>query len=151
MQLSPNFSLEELIASEVAARAGINNSPGPAVIENLRRLAQGLELVRLAVGSCPIHINSGYRSPALNARVGGVSSSAHVRGLAADIVCPQFGSPLEVCRAIAEQDFETDQIIHEFGKWCHVAFAPPGAIARKQLLTIASASKGYAQGLNPVA
>ena len=151
MQLSPNFSLEELIASEVAARAGINNSPGPLVIENLYRLAQGLEMVRLAVGSLPIHINSGYRSPALNARVGGAAGSAHVKGLAADIVCPQFGSPLHVCRAIAEQGFETDQIIHEFGKWCHVAFAAPGTAARNQLLTIASAFRGYAPGLNPVA
>ena len=50
----------------------------------------------------------------------------HMRGLAADILCPQFGLPLEVCRAIVAAGIVTDQIIHEFGRWCHVAFPAPG-------------------------
>lgn len=151
MQLSENFSLEELIASEVAARAGIDNSPSSEIVNNLRTLAQGLELVRHALGNLPIHVNSGFRSPALNAKVGGAKNSAHLSGLAADIVCPQFGSPLDVCRAIASHHIATDQIIHEFGSWCHVAFAAPGQFARNERLTIASSSEGYEHGLNPVA
>lgn len=75
----------------------------------------------------------------------------HMRGLAADIPCPRFGSPLEVCRAIVASGIATDQIIHEFGRWTHVAFAIPGLAARKQLLTIASAARGYDSGLNPIA
>jgi zinc D-Ala-D-Ala carboxypeptidase len=151
MQLSENFSLEELIASEVAARSGIDNSPPSEILDNLRALAQGLELVRLALGNLPIHVNSGYRCPAVNARVGGAKNSAHMSGLAADILCPQFGSPLDVCRAIASQHIATDQIIHEFGRWCHVAFAAPGQFARNERLTIASSARGYEQGLNSVA
>ena len=151
MQLSANFSLEELIASEIAARAGIDNTPTPEVLVNLRTLAQGLELVRHALGDRPIHVTSGYRCPELNARVGGVSNSAHTSGLAADILCPQFGSPLEVCWAIASQHIATDQIIHEFGRWCHVAFAAWGSLARNQYLTIASSAHCYMTGLNPVA
>src|SRR5437667_5283176 len=48
MMLSKHFSLEELTASEVAARAGIDNTPPAEAIRNLVRLAEGLELVRAA-------------------------------------------------------------------------------------------------------
>ena len=150
MQLSQHFSLEELIASEVAARAGIDNTPGPEILSNLRELAKGLELVRHALSDLPIHINSGFRCLALNKRVGGASNSAHLSGLAADIVCPQFGAPIDVCRAIASSHIATDQIIHEFGTWCHVAFAAPGNFARNERLTILSSAQGYVTGLNPV-
>lgn len=151
MQLSEHFSLEELIASEVAARAGIDNRPSPEIIENLRALAQGLELVRRALGDLPIRISSGYRCPDLNARVGGARNSAHMSGLAADISCSGFGTPLDVCRAIADQHIATDQIIHEFGSWCHVAFPARGTFARNERLTIVSSATGYQPGLNPVA
>lgn len=151
MQLSEHFSLEELIASEVAARQGIDNTPPPDIIANLRELARGLELVRNSLGNLPIHVSSGYRCPELNARVGGARNSAHLSGLAADIVCPQFGSPLDVCLLIASRHIATDQIIHEFGSWCHVAFAAPGTFARNERLTIASAARGYEPGLNPIA
>jgi len=40
----------------------------------------------------------------------------HTRGLAADILCPQFGMPLEVCRQIARSGLAFDQGIHEFGR-----------------------------------
>jgi len=55
MMLSAHFSLEELTASEVAARAGIDNTPSAEVVRNLARLAEGLEFVRLALGSKPVH------------------------------------------------------------------------------------------------
>lgn len=150
MQLTDHFSLEELIASETAARSGIDNTPPAELMSNLIALAKGLERVRAALGGRPIHINSGYRSPALNAAVGGAKKSRHMEGLAADILCPQFGRPLEVCRAIVAAGVQTDQIIHEFGKWCHVSFAAPGKVPRGELLTIASAAQGYEDGLNPV-
>ena len=151
MQLTEHFSLEELIASEIAARKGIDNTPSPAVLANLRVLAQGLERIRTVLGGKPIRVTSGYRCKALNEAVGGSARSAHMDGLAADIVCPQFGTPLVVCCAIRDAGLATDQIIHEFGQWTHVAFAAPGAQARKELLTIASAARGYQAGLNPIA
>jgi hypothetical protein len=151
MQLSEHFSLEELIASEMAARQGIDNTPSDAIVANLRALAEGLERVRAVLGGKPVRVTSGYRCAALNAAIGGATNSMHMRGLAADILCPQFGSPLEVCRAIVDAGLVTDQIIHEFGRWSHVAFAVPGTQARKELLTIASAAQGYQRGLNPIA
>lgn len=151
MQLSAHFTLEELIASETAARKGIDNGPPADLLPNLRALAEGLERVRDSLGGHPIHINSGYRCAALNSAVGGAAHSMHMRGLAADILCPQYGPPLAVCRAIVAADIETDQIIHEYGKWCHVSFAAPAQRPRRQLLTIASAALGYIEGLHPVA
>jgi len=150
MMLSAHFSLDELTASEVAARASIDNAPPPEVTGNLVRLAQGLELVRTALGNYAVHVTSGYRSPRLNLMVGGSKHSMHMQGLAADILCPVFGPPLEVCRAIARSSVRTDQVIHEFGKWCHVAFPPPGQIARYELLTIRDAATGAELGLRDV-
>ena len=138
MMLSAHFSLEELTASEIAARAGIDNTPSAEVARNLARLAGSLEIVRVALGNKPVHITSGYRSARLNQMVGGSKNSIHIQGLAADILCPAFGPPLEVCRAIAKSGIGTDQIIHEFAHWCHVAFPRPGQMARNELLTIVS-------------
>src|SRR5207249_10139501 len=125
MLLSPHLSLEELAAAEVAARVGISNAPPPDVMGNLVRLAEGLERVRAALGNNAVHVTSGYRSPRLNQMVGGSRHSMHMQGLAADILCPVFGPPLQVCRAIARPSVRTDQVIHEFGKWRHVAVRPP--------------------------
>ena len=149
MNLSNHFTLAEFTTSQTAARLGLDNTPPEDVIEALKRTATGLEMVRTLL-QAPIHINSGFRCAALNAAVGGARNSMHMRGLAADILCPQFGTPLEVCRAIVAAKVQTDQVIHEFGKWCHVSFAAPGAKPRGELLTIASALRGYETGLNPV-
>jgi hypothetical protein len=150
MQLSERFSLEEFVASETAVRRDIDNTPPPEILAHLRMLAAGLEKVRLVLNGKPIHVNSGYRCPRLNSVIGGAQTSAHMKGLAADILCPQFGSPLEVCKAIATAGMQVDQVIHEYGHWCHVAFPAPGEHARAQTLTIASHHTGYRSGLHSV-
>ena len=86
MQLTPNFSLEQLIHSETAERERIDNTPAPEIVKNLRLLAQGLEQVRTLIGF-PLDISSGYRCPRLNSRVGGAKTSQHTRGQAADFTC----------------------------------------------------------------
>lgn len=151
MQLSDHFSLEELIASETAVRLGIDNTPSEALIPNLFVLARGLESVRAALGGRPIHVNSGYRCRALNSKIGGAKNSLHMLGLAADIICPSYGSPLAVCRTIAAAGLRPDQIIHEFSQWCHISFVLPGDKPRGQMLTIFSAARGYEIGLNAAA
>jgi len=107
-------------------------------------------LVRAALRNNAIHVTSGYRSPRLNQMVGGSKNSMHTQGLAADILCPAFGPPLAVCRAIATSGIPAHQIIHEFGRWCHVGFAPEGHAARNELLTIANVATGYELGLRSV-
>jgi zinc D-Ala-D-Ala carboxypeptidase len=123
MNLSPHFTLAEMVFSQTAARRGIDNNPGPETLAALKRTAMGLEAVRVRLGGSPLVISSGYRSPALNAAVGGSKASQHTRGEAADFTAPRFGSPREVVDALADSDVPYDQLILEFGRWVHISFA----------------------------
>lgn len=90
VMLSPHFSLNEFTNSLTASRYGINNTPSVEVISNMRRLcSEVLEPLRVAVCR-PFFINSGYRCPKLNVKVGGVKNSQHLQGLAADISVTNF-------------------------------------------------------------
>jgi uncharacterized protein YcbK (DUF882 family) len=100
----------------VATRLGLENTPNDAELANLYLLALTLEGVRKVMGHQPIIITSGFRSRRVNAAVGGSPHSAHCQGLAADFVCPAFGTPLQVCQAIAESFVSFDQLIHEKGR-----------------------------------
>ncbi|HEU4775869.1 MAG TPA: D-Ala-D-Ala carboxypeptidase family metallohydrolase, partial [Telluria sp.] len=130
MNLSPHFSLAELVASQVATRQGIDNAPAPAIVANLTHLAALLEQVRTLVGA-PIAISSGYRSPALNKAVGGASNSAHVLGLAADISAAKL-APKALALLIQQSDIAFDQLIYE-GTWVHIGLS--ASAARRQVLT----------------
>ena len=130
MNISEHFTLEELTKSEIALRKNIDNTPDVDAKENLKQLARHLEMVRELLG-VPIYISSAYRSPKVNSAVGGSSTSAHMTGQAADFTAPQFGSPKEVAKAIAESDLEFDQLIYE-GTWVH--FGIRGDM-RRQVLT----------------
>ena len=143
MLLAPNFPLALLVRSEIAEQQGIDNSPPPEVIANLKVLAAGLEQVQALLGH-PLDIPSGYRCPALNAAVGGSTASQHVQGLAADFVCPDFGTPLEIARAISDSAITFDQCILEFGSWVHLSFSPQ---PRVRVLTIYDSDEGYLAGL----
>jgi uncharacterized protein YcbK (DUF882 family) len=68
------------------------------VKQNLQVLAEQLEVLREHFQK-PITINSGYRSPKWNAKVGGAENSQHLLGKAADIVIDGV-SPDEVADAI---------------------------------------------------
>lgn len=130
-RLSEHFTLEELTFSATAQRKQIDNNPPAEVLDNMKRLAAGLEEARAALGNKPMRINSGYRSPKLNRAVGGARLSAHMAGYAADFVCPEFGSPLKIVKALAATGIQFDKLIQE-GTWVHISFAPE---ARRQLLT----------------
>ncbi|MFN0163813.1 MAG: D-Ala-D-Ala carboxypeptidase family metallohydrolase [Burkholderiales bacterium] len=145
-RLSPHFSLEELTASQTAAREGIDNMPDAEARHNLARLAATLEEVRTLLGGVPIIISSGYRSPALNRRVKGARASAHMTGLAADFTAPAAGTVLQVARKIAASHIEFDQLIHEYGAWVHMGLAAADSTARRQTLSIFRGT-GYLPGL----
>ena len=144
MQLSKNFSLAELVASQVATRKGIDNTPAPAIVANLTRLAALLEQVRALVGA-PIAISSGYRSSALNKSVGGAANSAHALGLAADISTAKL-APKALAMLIRQSDIAFDQLIYE-GTWVHIGLSA-GAL-RRQVLTAKFAGGGvsYVTGI----
>lgn len=145
-QLSPHFSLEELTHSEYAVRMGLDNTPTSVIITNLTRLADRLEVVRNILGDKPIVVTSAYRSPQVNAGVGGSTQSAHMTGNAADFTCPAYGRPEKIVPVLRSQfnRLAYDQIILEYpdsvsGGWCHIGFA---ARPRGQVL-VKRAGKGY--------
>lgn len=121
-QLSPHFTLAEMIYSDTAARRSIDNTPSPDIVENLRRLCIRLEEVRQLLGH-PMIISSGYRCLALNRAIGSSDTSAHVKGLACDFTCPGFGDPKAICDAIIAHGIKFDQVIWEYGSWCHFGLA----------------------------
>ncbi|MGP1676412.1 MAG: D-Ala-D-Ala carboxypeptidase family metallohydrolase [Burkholderiales bacterium] len=143
MLLTRNFSLEQLIHSETAERERIDNTPGADIIDNLRLLAEGLERVRIMTGF-PLEISSGYRCPELNRHVGGANTSQHTQGLAADFTCAEFGSPVEIIKAIRDSGIDFDQCILEYAKWVHISFSKA---PRRRVLTIYDPEEGYLDGL----
>lgn len=132
-KITTHFTLEEFVRSQTAARLGIDNTPPPSAVMNLGRLAETLERIRGAVGNRSIQITSGYRCPALNQRIGGSRTSAHMDGRAADIVVRGL-TPLQVSRAIQAAGIVLDQLIWE-GQWVHVGIAKAGEVARGDALT----------------
>ena len=90
------FTLSELLRSDTAAARSIDNAPSHDVIRRLNALMdECLDPVRELWGK-PIGVNSGYRSPALNAAVGGAAASQHMKGEAADITTPSTSSSTRI-------------------------------------------------------
>ena len=134
--MTPHFTLAELTASETAERHDIDNTPTPEHLENLQRLAEFLETVKAALGGKPVMINSAYRGPAVNEKVGGSKASQHMIGCAADIRIPGM-NPDQVCRAIIEARLPFDQLIREFDSWTHISIPnEEGSTPREQTLII---------------
>lgn len=136
MNLTEHFLYEEFIASATAERLGIDNTPPAAVRVNLKRLAETLELVRMAVDNRPVMVVSGYRSVELNRVVNGSKTSAHMDGRAADIRVAGMRA-FDVARAVRAADMVLDQLIYEGGRvpWVHVGIARTGDHPRGDVLT----------------
>ena len=135
MNLSNNFTLEELTHSEVAERKNLDNTPNATEVANLTRLAALLEQVRSLLGK-PIMINSGFRSKSVNDSVGSKDTSQHRLGCAADIRVPGM-TPKQVVEACIKADIPYHQIIEEFGSWTHISVPnTPSETPKKQALII---------------
>ena len=122
MQLTEHFTLEEFTRSTTGERNNINNSVPDDLMPNIQLTAIKLELVRKALGK-PILITSGYRCPALNAKVGGVATSAHTKGLAVDFHS-SYGTPKEICQRLIDAGVQFDKLIQEHNQWVHIGFSP---------------------------
>ena len=123
MNLSKHFTLAELTHTDHRL---LDNTPNPGEIQNLRRLAAFLELVKTQLGGRPVLVNSAFRSAAVNAAVGSSDKSQHRLGCAADIRIPGM-TPDEVVRSVMTAGLPYDQIIREFsdpikgGGWTHIS------------------------------
>lgn len=85
MKISDHISYAESIHSNTAKRRGIDNTPNPTQVENMKLTADKVfEPLRKWVGG-PIKVNSFFRSGPLNEAIGGVASSQHCKGQAIDI------------------------------------------------------------------
>jgi len=145
MNLSENFTYDELTRSETAARHGFDNTPNEGEVDNLKRLAALLEEVKKAVGGKPVMINSGFRSKQTNDAVGSKDSSQHRLGCAADIRVPGM-TPRQVVEACIEAQVPFDQIILEFDSWTHISVAntPDAALRGQKLIIDKQGTRNYA-------
>lgn len=125
MNLTKNFTLEELISSPTAKRLGIDNTPSAEQLENLFKLAGVLQKIRDSFG-LSIVVNSAFRCEALNKAVGGASNSDHKFGCAADIqtVGDKYNRNLWnlITRMAERGEIELRQIIDEYNlSWIHIS------------------------------
>ena len=148
IKLSEHFSLSEMCSTSV--QTADHNFPSQEVITNLKRLCGWLEALRArknqhAKLSTPLHtgrgegeglyINSGYRSQAVNQAVGGVATSNHLTGCAADIRCTGIEQALRYAAYLLdiskERGEDFDELIFEHNSrtgnyWLHFAVRAKG-------------------------
>lgn len=158
MMLSPHFRLSEFTKSQTAEKFQLYNIPREeAEVANLRALAtQVLEPVRALFGKYVI-VTSGFRCSTLNRLVGGVPTSQHLLGEAADIIVR--GVPcFDAAAAIKASDIPFDQLIYEVRKredslseWLHISHKRLGD-NRREVLTITRSGneRTTARGLQQV-
>jgi zinc D-Ala-D-Ala carboxypeptidase len=125
MKLSANFSLHELTKSDTAIRHGIDNTPSMQVIENLQDLVDNvLQPLREKFGA--VIVTSGYRSPAVNTKIGGSTTSDHCHGYAADFEV--LGMDNRELALYIRNNLKYKQLILEFysglpdSGWVHCSF-----------------------------
>lgn len=131
--MTPHFTLAELTRTD---HRTLDNTPDPAALANLDRLAAFLEQVRDVLGGKPVMVNSAYRSKAVNDAVGSKDTSQHRLGCAADIRVPGM-TPDAVVRAVMASGLAYDQLIREMDSWTHLSIPnAPDAYARKMVFII---------------
>jgi zinc D-Ala-D-Ala carboxypeptidase len=147
--LPPDFPFERLMASVTAKQYNIDNvTINPEYLANLHELAWTLDALQTALGFS-LTLDSVFRCYILNKRVGGVPNSQHTTGQAADILCPKFGTPIQVCQFIETHWQENYvQVIHEFGRWTHLGIAPFPIQPENRIITIDT--HGTRTGLLPI-
>ncbi len=128
MQLTKNFTLEEMLESSEAREHNIIEqwSPPPEIIDKLRDLCVNLlQPLRDRLG--PIFVSSGWRCPRLNTLVGGVSNSWHKLGEAADVEYYGPGGMMDnqaIIDKVKELGLPFDQMIDEAHlKWIHLSYS----------------------------
>ena len=130
MNLSRNFSLQELIKSDSAIRKGIDNNPNSDQIEKLKALCENiLQPVRDHFGR--VKVTSGYRSVELCMAIGSSANSQHAKAEAADFEC--LGVDNAELSDWIKNNLDYDQLILEYytpgepnSGWIHCSYIPEG-------------------------
>lgn len=153
--MTKHFSLDEFTVSKTAEQRGIDNSLPQELIPQAEATLSMLEDIRsylsdLAGKDIPIYIQSGYRSPEVNAAVGGARNSDHLKAKAIDFRAPDFGTPFEIAKALEQQVnfLGIGQLINEYpdgNGWVHVSTKSPENDLNK-VITVSKA--GISVGIN---
>jgi len=137
MNLTENFSLNELTKSQTAERKGINNTPSTEHQENLKRLCETILQPIRDHFDCVVSVSSGYRSPELCVAIGSSTKSQHASGCAADFEI--FNLSNKELADYIDQNLDYDQLILEYWKesdpnsgWVHCSYT--NGSNRKQYL-----------------
>ena len=109
-KLSEHFTLGEFTKSN--SHPEVYNIPSHEAIANLTNLCGWLEVLRSRAGA-PIIINSGYRSPQLNRKIGGVPNSNHLTGCAVDIRVENMEQLIRYAAILLDISNETHQDFDE--------------------------------------
>lgn len=139
--MSKNFSLAEMVAGDTARRKGIDNIPSFEVVSHLAEFCDNLlQPLRDAWGK-PINVTSGYRCQKLNQIVGGVATSAHLRGYAADLQISNMKMFDEFVKFVVNwiKDKDFDQcLIEQSGntRWLHIGYKNQNGEQRHQIKNI---------------
>ena len=91
MKLTANFTLRDFECND-------GTTVPEKYISNVNKLAYNLQVLRDELKK-PIHINSGYRHPAYNKRIGGAKFSQHLTASASDITVRDI-TPKKLARTI---------------------------------------------------
>ena len=117
-----HFRIEEFEASPTAKTMGIDNTMPAEARRAVERLVEAVLDPLREEFAMPIYVNSGYRSAALNAAVGGVANSQHRRGEAADITSGTRDGNMRLWRLLRKMRLPVDQAINEHNyAWIHVS------------------------------
>lgn len=134
-QLTDNFTLEEMSHSNTAKARNMKNEPNAEQTENLEKLCARLLQPLREVYNQPFIISSGFRSPEVNKAVGGVTTSQHTKGQAADVSVKE---PRKLLTELLKSGLVFDQAIL-YPTFLHLSYN--SANNRKQVL--------YAKGVKP--
>jgi zinc D-Ala-D-Ala carboxypeptidase len=141
-RVSPHFTFGELTRTDVRPLLEKQLAAPAQIRANLRRLAVDLlEPARALVG--PLRVTSGYRSPELNRIIGGSKTSAHMDGLAADVI-PMEMDIREAFTTLAQSGLAVDQLIYEqigSTRWIHIG--APRHATEPRLQRLAMYESGY--------
>lgn len=129
------FTIAELCKSDTAKKLGIVNTPTEEVIDNLHALIDNiLDPLRIAYGK-PIYVNSGYRCPILNKAVGGVKTSNHQYGYAADITAGSVAENRKLWKIFLDLHIPFTELIDEKNMtWIHISYDPNNLMCRVTMI-----------------
>lgn len=138
-QITSSFTFGSMLkTNKVNWQRGENDPTSQTEVDNIVNTLEQLQKIRDKLGS-PITITSGYRGPNVNSKVGGAKQSDHLSGMAADFVCPGFGTPKDIVNAIISMGIPYKQLILENppgrNGWVHIAFSRSSSANKNETLS----------------